>query len=272
MSELQVTVSTSGIWQMTSTVLRSGGSCLVVDPGFFPRELRELARLVPRGATVEALVFTHSHWDHVVGHGAFPRVPVYASPALARSVAEGGELARNAMTKARAFDGQWYVQGTWGYDWPIDLRGLDDGAWFNVGDLDVQALLLPGHAPDCLGLIAENHLLVGDYLSPCEIPFVDSPEDYRRTLRRLLVVIDAAIDTVIPGHGPVLSAEQARGIAIEDLRYLTALARCAAAGTADEALALRLPRAAGAPGMWDHHLENCRRAGLDVSAPSGPLD
>jgi len=46
--ELQVTVSTSGIWQMTSTILCSGGSCLVVDPGFFPRELRELAGLVPR--------------------------------------------------------------------------------------------------------------------------------------------------------------------------------------------------------------------------------
>jgi hypothetical protein len=70
----------------------------------------------------------------------------------------------------------------------------------------------------------------------------------------------------------VLSAEQARAIAIEDLRYLTALERCAAAGTADEALALRLPRAADAPGMRDHHLENCRRAGLDVPAPSGPLE
>ena len=272
MSELQVTVSTSGIWQMTSTVLCSGGSCLVVDPGFFPRELRELAGLVPRGATVEALVFTHSHWDHVVGHGAFPRVPVYASPTLARSVAEGGEIARSAMTKARAFDGQWYVERPWGYDWPIDLRGLDDGDWFNVGDADVQALLLPGHAPDCLGIVAKNHLLVGDYLSPCEIPFVDCLEDYRRTLRRLLVVIDGAIDTVVPGHGLVLPAARARGIALEDLRYLTAIRRCAESGDADAALAIPLPRAAEVPGMRDHHLENCRRAGLDVPAPSAPLE
>ena len=70
----------------------------------------------------------------------------------------------------------------------------------------------------------------------------------------------------------MLSAEQARGIAIEDLRYLTALARCAALGAADEALALRLPRAADAPGMRDHHTENCRKAGLDVPSPSGPLE
>jgi hydroxyacylglutathione hydrolase len=269
---LQVTVQTSGIWQMTSTILRSGESCLVVDPGFFPRELTELAGLVPRRATVEALAFTHSHWDHVVGHGVFPRVPVYASSVLVRSAAEQGELARSAMAKAKTFDGQWYVERPWGYDWPQELRGLDDGDWFNVGDLDVQALMLPGHAPDCLGLLAENHLLVGDYLSPCEIPFVDNPADYRRTLRRLLVVIDAAIDTVIPGHGPVLSAGQARGIALDDLRYLTALLCCAEAGTVDAALAIPLPRAAGVPGMRDHHLENCRRAGLNVPVPCAPLD
>jgi glyoxylase-like metal-dependent hydrolase (beta-lactamase superfamily II) len=269
---LQATVQTSAIWQMTSAILRNGASCLVVDPGYFPRELHELAGRIPRRATVEALVFTHSHWDHVVGHGAFPGVPVYASPALVRSVAEGGELARAALTKAKGFDGQWYVERPWGYGWPQDLRALDDGDWFNVGDTDVQALLLPGHAPDCLGIVAENHLLVGDYLSPCEIPFVDCLEDYRRTLRRLLVAIDGAIDTVVPGHGPVLPAARAHGIAIEDLRYLTAIRRCAESGDAEAALAIPLPRAADVPGMCDHHLENCRKAGLAVPAPSASLE
>ena len=35
----------------------------------------------------------------------------------------------------------------------------------------------------------------------------------RRTLRRLLIVIDAGIETVVPGHGPVLTASSARRIA-----------------------------------------------------------
>jgi hypothetical protein len=47
-----------------------------------------------------------------------------------------------------------------------ELRGLDDGAWFSR-HLDAGAAA--GRAPDCLGLIAENHLLVGDYLSPCGV-------------------------------------------------------------------------------------------------------
>jgi glyoxylase-like metal-dependent hydrolase (beta-lactamase superfamily II) len=272
MPECNLTVHHSGIWQTTSAMICSGRSCLVVDPAYFPQELQALVRAVPRAAAVEALAFTHSHWDHVVGHGAFPCVPVYVSSALAHSVAEGGDPARTALTRAREFDGRWYVDRPWGYRWPEELRGLDDEGWFNIGDLDVQALMLPGHAPDCMGLRAENFLLVGDYLSPCEIPFVDDPAEYRRTLRRLLIVIDAGIEVVVPGHGPVLTASQARGIAIEDLHYIDALLRCAAAGDAEAALAIPLPRAADAPGMRDHHLENCRTAGLGVPAPAGPVD
>ena len=90
MPDLHVDVIFSGIWQMTSTVIVSGRSCLVVDPGYFPRELADIAARIPQRATVEALCFTHSHWDHVVGHGIFPAVPVYTSSVLACSVAEGG--------------------------------------------------------------------------------------------------------------------------------------------------------------------------------------
>jgi hydroxyacylglutathione hydrolase len=267
-TNLHVEVFFSGIWQMTSTVLMSGRNCLVVDPGYFPRELADIAAHIPQQAAVEALCFTHSHWDHVAGHGIFPAVPVYTSSVLACSVAEGGELAVNGMAKAQEFDSQWYVARPWGYRWPEDLRGLDDGGWFNVGDLDIEAFLLPGHAPDCMAIRAENHLLVGDYLSPCEIPFVDNLADYRRTLKRLLTLIPSAIDTVIPGHGPALSAADACRIAREDLGYLDRIARLAERGDT-AALNVSLPRAADVAGMRDHHAENCLKAGLAAAPASG---
>jgi glyoxylase-like metal-dependent hydrolase (beta-lactamase superfamily II) len=262
MGGIHVDIRLSGIWQTTSTVIRSGGSCLVVDPGYFPRELADLTGLIPRNAKVEAVVFTHSHWDHVVGHGIFPGVPVYASSVLARSVKEGGALATEALEKAREYDSQWYVERPWGYGWPADIRGIDDGGWFNIGDLDVEAFLIPGHAPDGLAVRAENYLLVGDYLSPCEIPFVDDLARYRHTLLRLADLIGSGIDYVIPGHGPVLAHEEARRIAREDLRYLDAVARCAERSDADAANTIPLPRAAEVVGMRSHHLENCRKAGL----------
>ncbi len=262
MADVHVEVRLSGIWQMTSTVICSAGSCLVVDPGYFPRELSELAGLVPRRAKLEALFFTHSHWDHVVGHGIFPGVPLYTSAVLAQSIREGGGLAADALNKAREYDSQWYVERPWGYAWPADVRGIDDGGWFNIGDLAIEGFLVPGHAPDCMAIRAESYLLAGDYLSPCEIPFVDDLSAYRRTLQRLMTIITSGVDYVIPGHGPVLSADEARRIGREDLRYLDAIARCAERKDAAAAKEIPLPRAENAVGMRSHHIENCRKAGL----------
>jgi glyoxylase-like metal-dependent hydrolase (beta-lactamase superfamily II) len=165
------------------------------------------------------------------------------------------------MKKGQEYDAQWYVERPWGYGWPTDVRGIDDSGWFNIGDLDIEAFLVPGHAPDCMAIRVENYLMVGDYLSPCEIPFVDDLAAYRRTLQRLMTLIAAGVERVIPGHGPVLSVEEARRIGREDLRYLDAIARCAEREDAVAAKTISLPRAAGVFGMADHHLDNCRKAG-----------
>ena len=268
MSETRIEILTSGIWQMTTTVIYSGRNCLVVDPGYFPRELADLVQLIPNHATVEAVFFTHSHWDHIVGHGVFPGVPVYTSSVLAFSVAEGAELAVRAISKAHEFDSQWYIERPWGYAWPADLRGLDDGGRFNIGNLNIEVYLIPGHSPDCMAIRAENYLLVGDYLSPCEIPFVDDLADYRRTLQRLITLITADIEAVIPGHGPPLSAENARRIAREDLRYFDDLTRCAERNDTTGALHIAFPRAEDVAGMREHHRENCRKAGIAITLAS----
>jgi len=253
---------------MTTTVIFSDRDCLVVDPGYFPRELADLLRLIPNDASVKALFFTHSHWDHIVGHGVFPGVPVYTSSVLAQSVAEHGELAAKAMTKAYEFDSQWYVERPWGYAWPADVRGLDDSGHFRIGGLDFETFLIPGHHPDCMAIRAENHLLVGDYLSPCEIPFVDNLMEYRRTLQRLLTLIISDVERVIPGHGPSLSAGDALSIAREDLRYLDDIARCTESNDAVAALRIALPRAEDVVGMREHHRENCRKAGIMITGKS----
>jgi glyoxylase-like metal-dependent hydrolase (beta-lactamase superfamily II) len=98
---------------------------------------------------------------------------------------------------------------------------------------------------------------------------VDNLADYRRTLKRLLSLISPAVDTLIPGHGPALSAADARRIAREDLRYLDGIARCAERSDIAAALNLSLPRAADVAGMRDHHAENCRNAGLVNARVSG---
>jgi len=242
----------SGIWQLSSAIVADGGACLVIDPGYFPRELEELSAAAAARGTTTHVVFTHGHWDHVMGWRSFPGAEVVASTRLVDDVAGEAPVAATNLSNARDFDGQWYVVRPGPLAWPEQLRPLGDGDTLRVGGATLRALALPGHSPDGLALLLGEPrvLFAGDYLSPCEIPFVDDIEAYRATLRRLLALLPE-VDLVIPGHGPRLDRQEVIDIARADLAYLDALADPARAG-AD----IPLPRAAEVPGMVDHHARN----------------
>ncbi len=271
-SELAVQVRHSGIWQLCSAVLSSAGQVLVIDPGYFPRELSELAAVAASAGQVQGVVFTHGHWDHVIGWRQFPSAPVLASAGLVEAVLTSSDRAQQDLREAASFDRRWYVERGAPHAWPppAALRPLAEGQSLSLGTETLQALHLPGHSPDGLGLWAASAglLIVGDYLSPCEIPFVADLPAYRATLRRLLALLPA-VERVLPGHGPVLTMTQARDIALADLTYLDALAECSQdpdpSAAAQRALALPLPRAAAVPEMQEHHRDNIKAAGLQLA-------
>lgn len=248
----------SGLWQLTSVVVagRAGG-CLVVDPGYFPRELDELETLALGCGGARGVLFTHGHWDHVLGWRNFHGAPVWGSEALAHATRVGLPEAAKNLADAREFDGRLYVQRDGPYAWPWDLRSLGEGDPFPVDGFDAIVLHLPGHSNDGLGLYLADlgALLVGDYLSPCEIPFVDDIVAYRATLQRLQAELDG-VELVLPGHGRPLRAREAKTIVAEDLAYLNALEELAFTNDREAALALKLPRAADTPGMPEHHIDN----------------
>jgi hydroxyacylglutathione hydrolase len=266
MASLHVEVRTSGIWQLSSIVLASRGECAVIDPGYFPRELDELRTLAASHGRTSTVVFTHGHWDHVLGWREFPGARVVGSAALSDAIASSTPVAEKNLAEARDFDGRWYVERSAPIAWPPAIDALAEGHTLAVGDARLEAVALPGHSADGLALVsrADGLLLAGDYLSPCEIPFVEDLAAYRATLVRLDGLL-RDLERVIPGHGPRLTAAEARAIAARDLDYLDALAEQVARRDVAGALAVELPRASTVPGMFDHHRDNVKNAGLAVA-------
>jgi hydroxyacylglutathione hydrolase len=256
-------VLTSGIWQTNTTILASREGCLIVDPAYFPRELEAIAARVGALGGAHAVAFTHGPGDHVMGHAALPHAPVWLSATLASAIAGGDARAAKYLEDARQFDSRWYVPRPGGHRWPEAPVGLADGEVRALGELALRVLHVPGHSPDDLALVVERLelLLVGDYLSPCEIPFVDDAAAYRATLLRLLDAL-AEVRHVVPGHGPRLPSAEAIAIARADLEYLDRLIEAGERGDLAAALAIPLPRAADVVGMRDHHRDNCQKLGL----------
>ncbi len=198
-----VRVRQSAAYRMNSVVVECDGGALLVDPGLFPAELDDLAR-VAHGAGEVSLVFTHSHWDHVVGRLRWPDAPLVAHrrfhEELTRSLGE-------VRTCLQQLGDEFYVR--WPGEvqaWAPDVRVGEEHTWTWRGRRFV-ARHAPGHAPDqiSLHLPGDRVLVAGDMLSDLEIPILDGAcGEYLDSLARIEALgRQGEVETVVPGHGAV---------------------------------------------------------------------
>jgi glyoxylase-like metal-dependent hydrolase (beta-lactamase superfamily II) len=234
----------SRFWQMTSLTLRDGERVVLVDPGVAPDEVE---RIRLSAGSVEAVLLTHSDWDHVAGLAAFPDAEAAMGEETARVVrsgAAGAALERESRALALGVTGLLRVD-----------RVLPTGP-ARVGAFDLTVLALPGHTACSTGyhVPALGLLVAGDYLSPVEHPYVEhSVSAYRESLETLLDLLRAHPGTVVaPGHGTELSSGAAIAVGEADLGYLVAVEDAVAEALADGA---------------DH--EEAAAAGASVEPPRG---
>ncbi len=162
-------------------VLRAepAGRSLVVDPG--PLDDGHLAAVAERAGRVAAVLLTHGHPDHSDG---------------ARTFAE------RVGCGVRALDPT-FVHGD---------EGLHDGDVVDLEGLEVRVVGTPGHTSDSLSFLvpADRAVLTGDTVLGRGTTVVAHPDGqlgaYLGSLRRLRdLAEDREVETIWPGHGPVLT-------------------------------------------------------------------
>lgn len=236
-----VLVATSAIWQTNCTVVRGAsadgtgadgagggeeaesapgeGEVFVIDSPILPDELEALPALLKQVGfpTPSGLLATHGDWDHLLGRLAFPALALgCAENTAARMYAAPGA----AQRELRAFDEAHFIER----DQPLALgavQALPIPGNCGIGERELALYPASGHTGDGIAILIDwaGVLLVGDYLSPVELPVLGPTGDaqaYADTLLRLRPLVER-VEHVVPGHGRALNRDRALEILAEDL-------------------------------------------------------
>ncbi len=220
-----VFVRQSRVFWMNSVLLLDRAHAVLVDPGVLPSELDDLAAAVSAaGARAVSIVFTHAHWDHVLGRPWWPAADTVGHAGLGAGLRrDAGAILREATEHAARLAEAW-DRGFEPFETDLAVeaeRALALGPW----RLTLRAA--PGHCDSAVTVhLPERSLLfAGDLVSDLEIPWLDrEPAAYRATLDGLLRLAEAGgIGTLVPGHGAIADAAGALARIRRDLAYLDTL-------------------------------------------------
>lgn len=171
-----------GAYQTNCYILHqeASSSCVVIDPGYTPEVILDF--LSGKGLTLEAILLTHGHFDHV---GA---VRDLAAETGCRVYLNPGDLSMPPKLTA----GPLYYTDTY-----------SEGDTISPAGISFQVLSTPGHTPGSVCLIAEDFLFSGDTLFAGSCGRTDLPGGSTRAIRESLRRLAALPQdySVHPGHG-----------------------------------------------------------------------
>ncbi len=224
----------SALFRTVCTLVVGDKHLLLVDPTWLPVEVKAIAARVASLATGRELfvLFTHSDYDHIIGYGKFPGATTIASRAFVANPSP-----EEPLEQIRAFDDAHYITRDYPLTYPRITWPIEgDGVARRLGSEEYVFYQAPGHNPD--GLITFNRsrgvLIVGDYLSNIEFPYVyDSVARYRATLAKVeSIIYNERVRVVVTGHGDHATDPAEMLQRITDSRtYLDSLEASVRAGT-----------------------------------------
>ena len=162
----------------------------VIDPG--DEADRILIVLAEAGLTVQTIINTHGHFDHV---SANQRMKEVTGAELLIHALDAPMLSQLSATAA-----------AWGMsseDSPPPDRTIAHGDVVQVGNIDLSVIHTPGHTPGGISLHSNKAVFVGDTLFAGSIGRTDFPGgDFgvlKTSIQKKLFTLDDDV-TVYPGH------------------------------------------------------------------------
>lgn len=174
-------------------------SCVVIDPGMENHQENESLEgfIDDHGLKVEAILLTHTHFDHIAGlkwmYDKYqPKVYLHA---------DSQKIMRQAEIYASVLGFDTGVLG----DIPVTI--IDEGDTIEFGHSRMEVLFVPGHAAGslCFCMHSDKAVFTGDALFCGSIGRTDLPTgDMGQLMENLRAkVISLPEDyKVYPGHGP----------------------------------------------------------------------
>ena len=189
---LKTHVLTLGLYQTNTYIIHDEQSktCCIIDPGYEADTILDTVEKL--GLTVEAVLLTHGHFDHV---GAVKEI---AAETDCKVFLHTQDLTMPPMMTA----GTLYYTVSYG-----------EGTQLNLAGLSIGVLHTPGHTPGSVCLLCQDVLFSGDTLFAGSCGRTDLPGGDWATIQKSLQRL-AAINanfTICPGHGEAstLSREKA---------------------------------------------------------------
>jgi hydroxyacylglutathione hydrolase len=162
----------------------------VIDPGGEADKI--LLALAGDKLTLDAIINTHGHFDHVGANKALKE-------------ASGAELMIHPLDAPMLgqLSGSAAVWGLRSEDSPAPDRLLEDGDTIRIGQIEFRVLHTPGHTPGGISLYADKVVFVGDTLFAGSIGRTDFPGgDFDTLIHSIHTKLFALPDDVVvyAGH------------------------------------------------------------------------
>ena len=211
-------------------LIQTGGKNAIVDAGYAcgaPITVEKIRQAL-NGDSLDYILMTHSHYDHISAapalKEAWPQAQIVASAYTAYVFTRPGALREMRRLNASAAE-QWEVSEHAEYIDRLTVdRVVEDGDVLDLDTMTLQVLAAPGHTRDTIGFWSpEEKLLVGNEtygtFSGCGHVMPAYMVSYQSAIDAIDRAAALGAETVIVPHWGVITGETCEGFFREARQY-----------------------------------------------------